>query len=106
MTSIDGGAVRKLVVACDAGMGSSVMLAGRLRRELHELPVVVEHHPVAKIPADADVVLCQAGLAERARAGAPGAVVVGFRMFLGDPRVAQVVAAVRNGGPVAGTPGC
>jgi len=105
VSGIDGGAVRKLVVACDAGMGSSVMLAAQLRRELRKLPVVVEHHPVAAIPADADVVLCHAGLAERARAGAPGAVVVGFRMFLGDPRVAQVVAAVKHGGPVVAGPG-
>ena len=104
MSSIDGGRIRKLVVACDAGMGSSVMLAGQLRRELRKTPVSVEHHPLAAIPADADVVLCQAGLAERARAGAPGSVVVGFRMFLGDPAVARVVAAVKQGGVVVGTP--
>ncbi|AGZ38882.1 PTS lactose/cellobiose transporter subunit IIB [Actinoplanes friuliensis] len=105
MSTIDGSAVRKLVVACDAGMGSSVMLASQLKREFRKLPVLVEHHPVSAIPADADVVLCQAGLAARARAGAPGAVVVGFRMFLGDPHVAQVVAAVKQGGPVVGTAG-
>jgi mannitol-specific phosphotransferase system IIBC component len=103
--SIDGGAVRKLVVACDAGMGSSVMLAGQLRRELRKLPVLVEHHAIASIPADADVVLCQLGLAARARLGAPAAVVVGFRMFLGDPAVAEVIAAIRQGGPIDGTPG-
>ncbi|MEV8504113.1 PTS lactose transporter subunit IIB [Actinoplanes sp. NPDC051475] len=105
MSSIDGGSVHKLVVACDAGMGSSVMLASQLRRELRKYPVTIEHHPVAAIPADADVVLCQTALAERARAGAPGAVVVGFRMFLGDPEVARVVAAVKQGGPVVGTTG-
>jgi PTS system mannitol-specific IIB component len=100
MAGIEGQDVRKLVVACDAGMGSSVMLAGTLRRELTRLPVRVEHHPVAAIPADADVVLCQAALAARVRAAAPGAVVVPFRLFLGDPAVAQVVAAVKRGGPV------
>ena len=105
MTGIDGAAVRKLVVACDAGMGSSVMLAAQVRRELRGLGVIVEHHPVAAIPADADLVLCQAGLAARARAGAPAAVVVGVRLFLGDPGVARVVAAVRDGGPITGTPG-
>ena len=34
MPSVDGSAVRKLVVACDAGMGSSVMLAGTLKKQL------------------------------------------------------------------------
>ncbi|WP_051167729.1 PTS lactose transporter subunit IIB [Actinoplanes sp. N902-109] len=86
-------------------MGSSVMLAGQLRHELQELPIIVEHHPVAAIPGDADVVLCQLGLAERARAGAPGSVVVGFRLFLGDPAVARVVTAVKQGGVIFGTPG-
>ncbi|MGA5300970.1 PTS lactose transporter subunit IIB [Nucisporomicrobium flavum] len=105
MSSIDGGDIRKLVVACDAGMGSSVMLAAQLRRELRKMPVIVEHHAIASIPSDADVVLCQAGLADRVRAGAPGSVVVGFRMFLGDPAVARVVAAVKQGGVVVGTTG-
>ncbi|UQU64444.1 PTS lactose transporter subunit IIB [Couchioplanes caeruleus] len=105
MSSIDGGDIRKLVVACDAGMGSSVMLAAQLRRELRRTPVTIEHHAIASIPADADVVLCQAGLADRVRAGAPGSVVVGFRMFLGDPAVARVVTAVKQGGVVVGTTG-
>ena len=105
MTSISGSEVRKLVVACDAGMGSSVMLAGQLKRELRKSPVTVEHHPMNSIPADADVVLCQAGLAARAQASAPNAVVVGFRMFLGDPAVSKVVAAVKQGGLVSGTAG-
>ena len=103
MPSIDGGSIRKLVVACDAGMGSSVMLASQLKRELRKLPVIVEHHSVASIPADADVVLCHAGLAERARRSAPGAVVVGFRVFLGDPNVAKVVAAIKQARPVDST---
>lgn len=103
MTGINGADVRKVVVACDAGMGSSVMLAGQLRRELKEFPVTIEHHPVDAIPADADVVLCHTGLARRARAGAPAAVIVGFRVFLGDPNVAKVVAAVKHGHRVDGT---
>ncbi|MFI5494510.1 PTS lactose transporter subunit IIB [Actinoplanes sp. NPDC051859] len=103
MAGIEGGAVRKLVVACDAGMGSSVMLASQLRRELRGLPVTVEHHAVATVPADADVILCQTGLVARARTAAPGSVVVGFRMFLGDPAVARVIAAVQQGGMVDGT---
>ncbi|GGK97839.1 PTS lactose transporter subunit IIB [Mangrovihabitans endophyticus] len=105
MTGISGADVRKLVVACDAGMGSSVMLAGQLRRELRTTPVTVEHHPLNAIPADADVVLCQQGLADRASRAAPGAVVVGFRLFLGDPAVSAVVAALKQGGPVTGTVG-
>jgi PTS system mannitol-specific IIB component len=105
VSGIDAADVRKLVIACDAGMGSSVMLASQLKRELRKVPVTVEHHPIGAIPADTDLVLCHAGLAERARHSAPGAIVVGFRVFLGDPAVARVVAALRQGGRVDGTVG-
>jgi PTS system mannitol-specific IIB component len=103
MFSIEGTDVRRLVVACDAGMGSSVMLASQLRRELKKTAVTVEHHPIGAIPPDADVVLCHAGLAQRARLSAPRSVVVGFRVFLGDPDVAKVVAAIKQGGRVDST---
>jgi mannitol-specific phosphotransferase system IIBC component len=78
-------------------MGSSVLLAGQLKKQLKKYDVVVSHTPVAEIPADADVVICHAGLAERARATRPGVPVVPFQIFLGDPAVAKVVAAVQNG---------
>jgi mannitol-specific phosphotransferase system IIBC component len=81
------------------------MLAGTLKREFKKLPVQVAHCPVTAIPADADVVLCQAGLYDRVRAAAAGAVVVPFRLFLGDPAVTRVVAAVKQGGPIAGAAG-
>ena len=67
MATIDGSSVKKLIVACDAGMGISVMLASTLKKQLAKNGVTVEHSPVANIPSDADVVVTQAGLAERAR---------------------------------------
>ena len=53
-TTINGTDIHKVVVACDAGMGSSVMLASQLRRQLGKNAVTVEHTPVAAIPADAE----------------------------------------------------
>ncbi|MEU4575570.1 PTS lactose transporter subunit IIB [Nonomuraea sp. ATR24] len=100
MTSIDSKDIRKIVVACDAGMGSSVMLASQLRKQLKDSGVAVEHTPVNDIPADADVVLCHAGLAARARAAAPGKALVPFQIFLGDPAVTRLVTTIRNGGVV------
>lgn len=102
MPQIDGKNVRKLVVACDAGMGSSVMLASTLRKQLKKNAVTVEHTPVNTIPADADVIVCHAGLAARARAGAPEKVIVPFQIFLGDPAVNRVVTAIQNGGVISG----
>ena len=43
MPTINGTAIKKVVVACDAGMGSSVMLASQLKRQLAKSNVTVEH---------------------------------------------------------------
>jgi mannitol-specific phosphotransferase system IIBC component len=95
--TINGSAIHKVVVACDAGMGSSVMLASQLRRQLSGKEVTVEHTPVNSIPADADVVVVHTGLAQRARASAPNTVIVPVRVFIGDPAVNAIVMAVKNG---------
>ncbi|RKS05885.1 PTS system mannitol-specific IIB component [Nocardiopsis sp. Huas11] len=101
MTTIQGSDIRKVVVACDAGMGSSVMLTSQLQRTLKPYGVTVEHAQVDRVPADADVVLCHSGLLSRARGNLPGKVVVGFQMFMGDPAFARLESAVKEGGPLA-----
>lgn len=102
MPELNGRDIRTVVVACDAGMGSSVMVASQMRNRLKKYDVAVEHLPVNSIPADAQVVVCHAGLAQRARGMAPGAVVVPFQLFMGDPAFDKVEAAIRDGGNLAG----
>ncbi|GAA3254921.1 PTS lactose transporter subunit IIB [Dactylosporangium siamense] len=102
MPTINGTEIKKVVVACDAGMGSSVMLASTLRRQLSKTNVTVEHTPVNQIPADADVVICHQGLAARARVSAPDKVIVPIQVFIGDPAVTKVVNAVQRGGELSG----
>ncbi|WP_213453682.1 PTS lactose transporter subunit IIB [Rhizomonospora bruguierae] len=102
MPSIKGNDIHKVVVACDAGMGSSVMLASTLRRQLSRHSVTVEHTPVNDIPADADVVVTHVGLADRARASAPDKVIVPIRVFLGDPAINTIIMAVQYGGDLHG----
>jgi mannitol-specific phosphotransferase system IIBC component len=97
MATFDGSGIKKLIVACDAGMGSSVMLAATLKKQLAKNGVTVTHSPVASIPGDADLVFTHTGLADRARHAAPGVPVVPFQLFLGDPAVAKIVKAIQNG---------
>jgi len=97
MATLDGSSIKKLIVACDAGMGSSVMLASTLKKQLKKSGVTVEHSPVSSIPADADVVVTQNNLAERARGVVPDVPVVPFQLFMGDPNVAKVVKAIQDG---------
>lgn len=103
MNTIDASAIKKLVVACDAGMGSSVMLASTLKGQLKKSGVTVEHTPVVSIPDDADVVICHQGLVDRARATAPDTPIVPFQIFLGDPAVTALVKKILMGqGEVSG----
>ncbi|GII42242.1 PTS lactose transporter subunit IIB [Planotetraspora phitsanulokensis] len=102
VSSIESKDVHKIVVACDAGMGSSVMLASQLRKQLKSAQVQVEHTPVNSIPADADVVVCHVGLADRARATAPSVVLIPFQVFIGDPAVAKLVSTIKSGGTING----
>ncbi|MFD6953691.1 PTS lactose transporter subunit IIB [Nocardiopsis sp. TSRI0078] len=101
MSSIQGSDIRKVVVACDAGMGSSVLLTSQLSRSLSPHGVSVEHSPVDRIPEGADVVVCHAGLVDRARKRVPDTVVIGFQMFMGDPAFTRLEQAVRDGSTLA-----
>jgi mannitol-specific phosphotransferase system IIBC component len=101
MSEINGRDIRTVVIACDAGMGSSVMVASQMRQRLKKYDVAVEHVPVNDIPAGTQVVVCHSGLADRARGIAPGAVVVPFQIFMGDPAFEKVEAAIRDGGSLA-----
>jgi mannitol-specific phosphotransferase system IIBC component len=98
---MNGKDVKKIIVACDAGMGSSVMLASQLRKELKKHSVTVEHTPVNSIPEDADVVVCHQGLADRAAVTAGDKPIVKFQVFLGDPAVTRLVTAIKNGGEIS-----
>ncbi len=98
MPQVNGSDVKKVIIACDAGMGSSVMVASTMKKKLKKYDVDVVHSPVNDIPADAQVVLCHAGLADRARMISPNAVVVPFQIFMGDPAFAKVENAIKDGG--------
>ncbi|ROQ41004.1 PTS system mannitol-specific IIB component [Frondihabitans sp. PhB188] len=101
MATLDGSHVKKLIVACDAGMGSSIMLASSLKKLLKKNGVHVEHSAVREIPADADVVVTQNNLAARAReVVTEGTPIVPFQLFMGDPAVARLVEAIQSGSTI------
>jgi mannitol-specific phosphotransferase system IIBC component len=62
----------------------------------------VEHVAIADIPAGTRLVLTHSDLAERARMTAPGAVVVEFQMFLGDPAFDRLEKAIKEGEEIRG----
>jgi mannitol-specific phosphotransferase system IIBC component len=98
VSSIEGKDVKSVIVACEAGMGSSVLLTTQLRQRLAPYGVEVEHMAVNRIEGSPDVIVVNAGLEGRARQQAPESVVVAFNMFLGDPAFDRLEEAIRDGG--------
>lgn len=83
----DTGSVRKIIFACDAGMGSSAMGATKFRNRIKERrpDLTVKNTSVDNIPADCDIAVVQVTLALRARKCAPNAQIVTINNFLADP---------------------
>ncbi len=95
--------VRLVVFACEAGMGSSLIGANQLKKRAKDagLDIRVIHSPVNQIPADTDVVIAHEGLASRARAAAPQAVVLSFKNFLANPASDLLIRRLRAGEPIS-----
>lgn len=101
MAEISAADVKQIVVACEAGMGSSVMVARQLAKQLKPQGITVTHAPVNQL-ADTphEIVLVHRGLSVRAKQAVPDSVVVIFDMFLGDLNVAKMVGTLQSGGIV------
>ena len=97
--SIRAAEVERIIVACEAGMGSSVMVVSALKKKMkaagRQLDVV--HMPVRQVPADAKLVLVHKGLADTLRRTVPDAVVIAFNQFIGDPAFDALVAELAAG---------
>jgi PTS system mannitol-specific IIC component len=79
--------VKKIVVACDAGMGSSAMGATTLRKKVKAagLDIEVINAALEDIPADADIVITHESLAERAATINKTAELITIDQFVGNP---------------------
>lgn len=100
--SVPAAEVKTIVLACEAGMGSSLMSVNALKKKLKKanVDVTVIHKPARAIPQDAQVVVVHKGLAAVARSKAPQAVVVTFNHFMNDPAFDRLVATLAEGGMV------
>ncbi|MDA7566023.1 PTS lactose transporter subunit IIB [Pontimonas sp.] len=98
MASVSASDIKQIVVACEAGMGSSVMVARALAKQLKAQGIAVTHSPVNQLAEEPhDLVLVHRGLSARAKQAVPDSVVIIFDMFLGDLNIAKLVGAIQNG---------
>ncbi|MFZ5969415.1 MAG: PTS mannitol transporter subunit IICBA [Bacillota bacterium] len=79
--------IRKIVVACDAGMGSSAMGASILRKKLESKGVNIEvvNEAIDNIPRDAQIVVTHENLTPRAKQAAPQAEHISLKDFIQTP---------------------
>ncbi|WP_343553392.1 PTS mannitol transporter subunit IICBA [Pantoea sp.] len=83
--SVDVAHVRKIIVACDAGMGSSAMGAGVLRKKVQDAGlsnISVTNSAINSLPGDVDLVITHRDLTERAMRQAPQAQHISLNNFL------------------------
>lgn len=102
--TIPASQVNTIILACEAGMGSSLMSVNALKKKLKQANVTgvqVVHKPARSIPNNAQVIIVHKGLAGMARSKAPNAVVVTFNHFLNDPAFDRVVKAFTENGEIA-----
>ena len=92
--------VSTIILACEAGMGSSLMSVNVLKKKFKKAKVEgikIIHKPARDVPADAKLVIVHKGLAKVVMGKVPDAVVVTFNHFLNDPAFDKVVQAFVDG---------
>lgn len=83
-TAFDLALVKKIIVACDAGMGSSAMGAGVLSKKVKDagLNISVTNLAINNLPTDVDIVITHRDLTDRAKQHAPNAHHISLTNFL------------------------
>lgn len=91
--------IKKIIFACDAGMGSSAMGATKFRNRIKtDRPdIMVSNTSVDNIPSDCDIAVVQATLAARAKKSAPQAQLISIGNFLADPALDALYVQLTTG---------
>ena len=89
--------IERIVVACDAGMGSSAMGASLLRKKVQEagLPIKVTNLAINNLDESADLVITHRDLTERARRHAPHARHISLDNFLDNGLYQGLISSLK-----------
>lgn len=92
-SNIDLANVKSIIVACDAGMGSSAMGASMLRKKIKDvgLAIHVTNLAINSLPENAEIVITHKDLTGRARTHAPSAQHISLSNFLDSEMYNQLV---------------
>ncbi|MCW4457572.1 PTS mannitol transporter subunit IICB [Microbacterium sp. MPKO10] len=99
------GPISNIVFACDAGMGSSAMGASVLRNKLKKAGITdvkVTNQAIANLTGDADLIVTQHELTERAQQKSPNSIHVSVDNFMNSPKYDEVVQRVTESNETEG----
>lgn len=87
--TVSGENIKKVVFACDAGLGSSAMGATSFRKRLSKagIELEVKNYAIEKVPEGTDVIVTHQNLLERAQGANPGIRIVTIENFLKDANI-------------------
>lgn len=90
--------VSKVVFACDAGMGSSAMGASLLKNKFkkEDIDIDVTNSAINQIPGDADIVITQKNLTDRAKTKIPEAQHISVENFLNSPKYDELTEQLKK----------
>jgi mannitol-specific phosphotransferase system IIBC component len=106
--TIQSSEVETIIIACEAGMGSSLMSVNALKKKLKKAKVTtvkVIHKPARDIPAETKLVVVHKSLANVVRTKVPEAIVLTFDHFFNDPVFDKLVETFQHGGEITDTAG-
>lgn len=91
---LDLAQTRKIIFACDAGMGSSAMGASVLKNKVKKAGLTIEvvNSAIAQLPERADIVVTHRDLTSRAKEQLPKAYHVSVENFLNSDKYDELVA--------------
>ncbi|QTQ08552.1 PTS mannitol transporter subunit IICB [Macrococcoides canis] len=90
--------VKKVIFACDAGMGSSAMGAGMMRNKFKKagIDLDVTNTAINQLPKDVDLVITQKVLTDRAIKQAPDAIHISVDNFLNSPKYDELIKNLKE----------
>ena len=97
---VDPKDVKKIVFACDAGMGSSAMGATMLRNKLKGAgitDITVVHAPVSEVPRDCQIIVTHHELSSRAANDNPDVRIIPIKNFMAAPEYDALVTEMVEG---------
>ena len=90
--------IKKIIFACDAGMGSSAMGAARFKARIKDLDLGIEvaAAPVDNVPADAQIIVTHESLAQRAEDKYDDKEIIEIKNFLKDDNIEVLYNRLAN----------